>query len=271
MSKGLAQEQMRNSSSSVELTFLGTGTSQGVPMIGCRCEVCTSSDARDHRLRSSVLIRTKGKTIVIDSSMDFRYQMLRERVDSLDAVLYTHEHKDHTGGMDDVRGFNYIMGRPMNLYCEERVQAILKKDFNYAFAEHPYPGVPEVILHTITERPFMVQDIEIEPIRGIHYRLPVLGFRIGGICYITDINQLEEREIEKIKGVDVLVINALRREPHISHLSLSQALGLISRIKPTRAYLTHISHQLGLYKDVSKELPSGVFLAYDGLKLTSYH
>lgn len=253
-----------------ELTFLGTGTSQGVPMIGCTCGVCASTDRRDHRLRSSVLVTTdSGVRIVIDTGPDFRYQMLRAGVMGIDAILYTHGHMDHVGGMDDVRGFNYVMQRAVDVWCEPRVEETLRRVFDYAFAEPKYPGVPEVVLHSIRsmDEAFEVQGVRVMPIRGMHYRLPVVGFRIGNIAYLTDMNAIEPAEIEKFRGIDVLVINALRREKHLSHFTLDEALAVIEAAGPKRAYLTHISHQLGLYEEVSRELPEGVFLAYDGLKV----
>ncbi|MEG1648864.1 MAG: MBL fold metallo-hydrolase [Rikenellaceae bacterium] len=250
------------------ITFLGTGTSQGVPMIGCDCEVCSSNDAHDNRLRSSVLIQEKGVDFLIDASVDFRYQMLREGVKNIDAILFTHGHKDHTGGLDDVRAFNYILKKGMDVYAEKNVVDILKKDYDYAFGKDPYPGVPEIKMHTITDKKFDVCGVEVTPIRGLHYKLPVLGFRIGNICYITDMNHIEDSEIEKFVGVDILVINSLRRTEHISHFTLSEALNVICKAAPKRAYLTHISHQLGLYADVKEELPENVFLAYDRLKIT---
>lgn len=248
-----------------KLIFLGTGTSQGVPMIGCRCEVCSSDDRRDQRLRSSVLISCQGVDLLIDTTPDFRYQMLREGVNRIDGVLYTHDHKDHTGGMDDLRAFNYTMQQPIDIYCEERVERILRKDFDYAFAEIRYPGVPHINLHRITTEPFKVKGLEIIPIRGMHYRLPVLGFRISQVCYLTDLNSIEDSEIEKFRGVDVLVINALRHQEHISHFSLNQALDVIAKAQSKRAFLTHISHQLGLYTTTNPILPDGVEMAYDRL------
>lgn len=250
-----------------ELTFLGTGTSQGVPMIGCECSVCTSYDQRDKRLRTSALVRQGDVTVVIDTGPDFRQQMLREKVTALDAILYTHEHMDHTCGMDDIRAFNYLMGQPMDIYCEARVEKLLRKNFDYAFAEHKYPGVPDVVVHNIGVEPFAIQTMEVTPIRGTHYRLPVLGFKIGNICYITDMNHIDDAEIEKFKGVDILIINALRREKHISHFTLDQALGVIRKAQPRKAYLIHMSHQLGRHEQLSAELPEGVYSAYDGLTI----
>lgn len=205
--------------------------------------------------------------MAIDTTPDFRYQMLRAGVKRLDAVLYTHEHKDHTGGMDDLRAFNYIMRQPMDIYCEERVEQILRKDFDYAFAECPYPGVPQVVIHRIDNRPFTINGIEIIPVRGQHLHLPVLGFRIGEFCYLTDMNSIEECEIEKFKGVDTLVINALRPQEHISHFSLEEALEIIRKANPSKAYLTHISHQMGLYTQIVKILPQNVEPAIDGMTI----
>lgn len=252
-----------------ELTFLGTGTSQGVPIIGCRCEVCRSDDPRDKRLRSSVLIEQKGVRMVIDTGPDFRQQMLREEVRRIDAILYTHEHMDHIGGMDDVRAFNYVMNASVDIYCEPRVEKTLRRVFDYAFQEEKYPGVPEVVIHPIRFEAgeFDVKGVRVVPIRGTHYRLPVLGFRIGEIAYLTDMNRISDEEIEKIKGIKVLVINALRKGDHISHFSLDQALEVIERVKPEKAYLTHLSHQLGLHREMNEELADHVFMAYDGLKI----
>ncbi len=250
------------------ITFLGTGTSQGVPMIGCDCAVCSSADARDARLRSSVLIEYDGSVIVIDAGMDFRYQMLRERVRNLDAILLTHEHKDHIGGVDDIRAFNYFLKREVDIYAEQRVIDVVKKDFDYAFSPNRYLGVPLMVTHPIDATPFKIGELEVVPIRGLHHYLPVLGYKIGDICYITDVNYLDDSELEKIKGVDILVINALRREKHISHFTLAEALDIIAKVAPKRAYITHISHQMGLYEQVEKELPHGVHLAYDRLKIT---
>ena len=250
-----------------KLTFLGTGTSQGIPMIACGCWVCTSPDSRDKRLRTSALVEHNGSTIVIDAGPDFRQQMLRENVKRIDAILLTHAHKDHIGGLDDVRAFNYFQHRPTDIYAEERVQRVVRKDFDYAFSDNPYPGVPEITLHTIDEHPFRIQDSEIIPIRGLHYKLPVLGFRIGEIAYITDFNHIEEQEIEKIKGVDTLVINALRREHHISHFTLDEALHVSYLVGARQTYLTHVSHQMGRYAQINQELPPNVCFAYDGLKI----
>lgn len=241
-------------------------------MIGCECEVCQSADSRDRRLRSSVLVHVDGVDIVIDTTPDFRYQMLRAGVKQLDAVLYTHEHKDHTGGMDDLRAFNYLMKCPVDVYCDSRVEQVLRKDFDYAFAEHRYPGVPEICVHRIGAESFWVKGVEIIPIRGMHFKLPILGFRIGGFCYLTDMNYIAQEEIEKFSGVDVLVINALRHTKHISHFTLGEALEVIAKARPDRAYLTHVSHQLGPYEEVAAQLPPNVELAVDEMtiKITNF-
>lgn len=249
----------------MKITFLGTGTSQGVPVIACECRTCLSDDTRDKRLRTSVLIEVDESVLVIDAGPDFRQQMLRENVKKLDAIILTHEHKDHIGGMDDVRAFNYLCKDAIDIYAEERVQKAVRKEYSYVFAEYQYPGVPKMRLNTIKEESFRIGTIDILPLRAFHYRLPVFGFRIGNFAYITDTNYIPEETIEKISGVKYLVINALRKEKHISHFSLSEALDLIRQISPRKAFLTHISHQMGLYKDVSMELPPGIFLAEDGL------
>jgi phosphoribosyl 1,2-cyclic phosphate phosphodiesterase len=252
----------------LKLTFLGTGTSQGVPMISCKCRVCRSSDKHDKRLRSSALIETEDSTIVIDCGPDFRQQMLKNEVKRIDAVLLTHEHRDHTGGLDDLRAFNYTQQQAIKVYCESRVQEAVKHDIPYAFSEERYPGVPEIELCNICDNAdFYICNTKITPIRGYHYKLPVYGFRIGPLCYITDMNYIATDELEKIKGIDTLVINALRHEPHISHFTLKEALDIINFVNPRRAYLTHLSHQIGLHKEVESTLPSNVFLAHDNLTL----
>ncbi len=249
----------------MKITFLGTGTSQGIPVIGCKCSVCVSGDERDKRLRSSILIELESTSIVIDTGPDFRQQMLRANVDKLDAVLFTHEHRDHIAGLDDIRAYNFIQQQPMDVYAEERVFRALNYEFPYIFAEKKYPGVPQLNVNTITNYTFLINGITIVPIRVMHYRLPVLGFRIGQFAYITDANYISEEEMEKLIGVKYLVINALRKEKHISHFTLEQALQLIRQLSPKRAYLTHLSHQMGLHADVQKELPANVLVGYDGL------
>lgn len=251
-----------------KVTFLGTGTSQGVPVISCGCWVCTSPDSRDKRLRSSVLIEKDGTVIVIDSGPDFRQQMLRANVKRLDAILLTHAHKDHINGLDDVRAFNYTSGRAVDIYAEPRVQQTIKKDFDYAFAEHKYPGVPEMELHDIAPGiPFRVKDTQILPIRGMHYKLPVVGFRIGGLAYLTDMNRIDETEIDKIRGVDTLIINALRKEHHLSHFTLDEARRISYLVAPRVTYFTHVSHQMGRYEQEEAELTGNCHFAYDGLQI----
>lgn len=250
----------------MKITLLGTGTSQGVPVIACNCEVCSSSNAKDKRLRCSVLIEANEKVLVIDSGPDFRYQMLRENVKQLDGIVFTHEHKDHVAGMDDIRAFNYINKKAIDIYATLNVQQTLKREFQYVFDGTKYPGIPEVNLITISNQAFKAAGIEFIPFEVLHHKLPVLGFRIGDFVYLTDANYISAEERNKIRGAKVLVINALRREEHISHFTLSQALEIIDDLKPEMAYITHISHQLGLHEEVEKELPSYVRLAYDGLQ-----
>lgn len=249
------------------VTFLGTGTSQGVPVIACNCEVCSSLDFRDKRLRSSIHIAIEDKSFVIDSGPDFRQQMLREGIDRLDALLFTHEHKDHTAGLDDVRAFNFKQKADMPVYAREQVIAQLKQEYSYIFTNKGYPGIPRINIHAITNTPFTIKGITFTPIEVMHYKLPVFGFRVKDFTYITDANDIAPEEIEKIKGTKVLVLNALQKEPHISHFNLSQAIELINEIKPEKAYLTHLSHKMGLHGTVSKLLPEHIQFAYDGLKI----
>lgn len=251
----------------MKITFLGTGTSQGIPLIGCRCMVCKSKDPRDNRTRTSVMIEVGGKNFVIDSGPDFRQQMLREEVQSLDALIFTHEHKDHIAGLDDVRAFNFLQKRSMPVYATERVQNAIKREFAYIFDGTNYPGIPKIDLNTISAEPFEIEGVSIIPIEVSHHMLPVLGFRIGDFTYITDANAIPDKEKEKIKGSKVLVLNALRRETHISHFTLAQAIELVEELKPKAAFFTHISHQLGLHADVETELPANIRIAYDGLKI----
>lgn len=251
----------------MKLTFLGTGTSQGIPIIACKCPVCLSRDKRDKRLRTSVLIEVDGQTLVIDSGPDFRYQMLRAHVEKLDAILFTHEHKDHTAGLDDVRAFNWVNKKAVDIYAEERVQASLKQEFAYVFAELRYPGIPQLNLWTVENKAFNINGTQVIPIRAKHFKLPVYAYRIKDLAYITDANFISEEEKGKLRGLKVLVLNALRKEKHLSHFTLSEALALIDELKPEVAYLTHFSHQLGFHEDVSKELPKHVFMAYDGLQI----
>lgn len=249
------------------VTFLGTGTSQGVPVIACHCAVCTSQDARDNRLRSSIMISEGDINIVIDSGPDFRQQMLRHRVDRLHAVLFTHEHKDHIAGLDDIRAYNYFMQEKMEIYCTARVEEALRREFAYIFADFKYPGIPEVEIKPITAEPFSIRNIPFQPIEVLHLKMPVFGYRVGDFTYITDANYISEEEKEKIKGSKILVLNALRREKHPSHFTLDEALELIEELKPETTYLTHISHQLGLHSEVELTLPENVFVAFDGLRV----
>lgn len=251
----------------MKFTFLGTGTSQGVPIIGCSCPVCTSTDSRDKRLRTAALIESNGTVIALDAGPDFRQQMLLANVKKLDAILLTHEHRDHIAGLDDVRAFNFLQKKPMDIWGEARVLEAIQNEFSYVFADYKYPGSPEMNLHRIDGDRFVVEGIEIMPIRAYHYKMPVYGFRIGDLAYITDANSIPEAEMKKLRGVEVLVINALRKEKHISHFSLQEAIDLINTIKPRTAYLTHMGHQMGLYQEVQNELPANIYLAYDGLTL----
>lgn len=249
------------------ITFLGTGTSQGVPVIACDCAVCTSGDPRDNRTRSSVMIEESGKKIVVDTGPDFRAQMLREKVKSIAGIVFTHEHKDHIAGLDEVRAFNYFNNWRAQVYCTRQVEEALRREFAYAFNNYKYPGIPEIDLNLIDESTFEVQGIPFQPIPLMHLHLPVFGYRIYDFTYITDANYISESSKELAKNSEVLVLNALRREKHPSHFNLTEALELIEELKPERAYLTHISHQLGLHEVVSKELPDHVALAWDGLKI----
>lgn len=249
----------------MKITFLGTGTSQGVPVIACECETCMSDDNHDNRLRTSILIEKDETSLVIDAGPDFRQQMLRENVRRLDAIILTHEHKDHIAGMDDVRAFNYKSQDAIDVYAEDRVQKAVKKEYSYVFAEYQYPGIPKMRLNPINEYGFSINGISLIPLRVFHYRLPVYGFRIGNFAYITDANYIPEETKEKLFGVKYFVINALRKEKHISHFSLREAIDLVREISPRKAFITHISHQMGRHQEVSTTLPPGIMLAYDGL------
>ncbi len=251
--------------SKTRLTFLGTGTSQGVPMIGCGCEVCKSQDPRDKRLRASVLVEHEGLRVLVDAGPDFRYQMLRAGVSSLDAILLTHNHKDHTGGLDDIRAFNYHEKRATQIYCEKYVEESLRKEYSYAFEEIKYPGAPEWDVHIIDENPFTIKGVEITPIRGRHFKLPVLGYRFGNIAYCTDMNHIPEEEYSKLQGLDHFIINCVRRGRHISHYSLEQAIEVAEKVGAKHSWLTHLSHQLPCHEELTKELPEGILPAFDGL------
>ena len=244
------------------ILFLGTGTSTGVPQIGCRCEVCRSADAHDRRLRTSALLETGGRRLLMDCGPDFRQQMLAHGITWLSAVLLTHEHYDHVGGMDDLRPFG-----DMDVYAEGRVLEAVRRVMPYCFAPHPYPGVPRIELHEV--RPyeaFDVQGLRVMPVRLMHACLSILGYRIGNVAYLTDVKTLDERAIEQLGGLDVLVLNALRRKEHLSHLSLDESLALAHRIGAKKTFLIHMSHEIGLHEAVQRQLPDGVVLAYDGLE-----
>lgn len=251
----------------LKITFLGTGTSSGVPMIGCDCEVCTSQDKKDKRLRSSILVQSATTTLVVDTGPDFRYQMLRQKVKHLDAVVFTHPHKDHLAGLDDVRAFNFFSKKHIDIYADSLTEEAVRRDFYYAFTDTKYPGIPELNLHTISDEPFVVGDIPIIPIQVWHLKMPVLGFRFGKFTYITDANRIEEIEKNKIRNSEVLVLNALRKQKHISHFTLDEAIEIATEVKAGTAYFTHLSHQMGKHQDIEAELPDHIHLAYDGLVL----
>lgn len=254
----------------MKVTFLGTGTSQGVPVIACNCEVCASTNAMDKRLRSSVLVEHQSKVIVIDTGPDFRQQMLRENVQQLDAVIFTHEHKDHVAGLDDVRAFNYKHRRDMDVYGSAYVRSALEREFAYIFAEDKYPGVPQINFREIDNQQFEAAGMTITPIQVYHYKMPVFGFRIGDFVYITDANEIPEAEMEKARGAKVLVLNALRQQEHISHFNLSQAIDMAKKLEAETTYFTHISHLMGFHSEVSASLPESVHLATDGLQVSLF-
>lgn len=253
---------------SFRLRFLGTGTSQGVPVIACSCDVCTSNDPRDNRLRSSVLIEWADHCFVIDTGPDFRQQMLRAGIKRLDGVLFTHEHKDHIAGLDDIRAFNYFMKKEMEVYATAEVQTAIQREFPYIFDEIPYPGAPQIKLIPLSLSPFKLFDYEVIPIEVQHYLIPVLGFRFGSLAYVTDAQFISEDEKRKLLNLDILVINALRHQKHISHFNLEEALSLIDELKPKKAYLTHLSHQIGLHETLKESLPPHIEPAYDGLSVS---
>lgn len=253
---------------SLTITFLGTGTSSGVPMIGCDCAVCSSTNTKDNRLRSSILVQSEQTSLVVDTTPDFRYQMLRINNRRLDAVVYTHPHKDHLAGLDDIRAYNYFNKKPMDIYANTLTEEALRRDYYYAFSDTRYPGVPELNLITIDQQPFFIGDVPVLPIEVWHYKMPVFGFRFGHFTYITDANRIEASEKEKIRGSKVLVLNALRKENHLSHFTLDEAVALAQELDIPQVYFTHISHQLGLHEQINAELPSHMQLAYDGLQVS---
>lgn len=251
----------------LKITFLGTGTSSGVPMIACNCDVCLSKNNKDKRLRTSILIQSYTTTIVIDTTPDFRYQMLRTNTQKLDAVVFTHPHKDHIGGLDDVRAYNFFSNKPMQLFANELTAIAIKNEMHYAFAQNKYPGVPNLVLNHIDVQHFTIGNIILQPIKALHLNMPVLGFRMGDFTYITDANYIDDTEKQKIIGSKILVLNALRKEKHISHFSLNEAIELANELKIPEVYFTHISHQLGKHNEVNSILPKHIKLAYDGLVL----
>ncbi len=252
---------------SIHITFLGTGTSSGVPMIACDCDVCSSTNPKDNRLRSSILVESATTTFVIDATPDFRYQMLRAKNKKLDAVLFTHPHKDHIAGLDDVRAYNYIQKKSMEIFANAITIEALQREFYYVFTEKKYPGIPQLTIHKIENIPFTIGDIHVIPILVWHLNMPVLGYRINNFTYITDANRIDDIEKEKIRGSEIIVLNALRKEQHISHFTLTEAVALAQELQIPKAYFTHISHQLGKHELVNKELPSHMELAYDGLTI----
>jgi phosphoribosyl 1,2-cyclic phosphate phosphodiesterase len=251
----------------LKITFLGTGTSSGVPLIGCDCAVCTSADPKDNRLRTSILVQSATTTLVVDTGPDFRYQMLREKVMKLDAVVFTHPHRDHMAGLDDVRAYNFFQKKHIDIYADSLTEEAIRRDFYYAFADTKYPGIPELNLITISDQPFVVGDIPVIPIKVWHMKMPVLGFRFGPFTYITDANRIEEQEKDKIRDAEILVLNALRKQQHISHFTLGEAVDLVQELRVPLAYFTHMSHQIGLHADIEAELPDNIHLAWDGMVL----
>ncbi len=249
----------------MKLTFLGTGTSQGIPVIACECAICTSADPRDNRLRTSAMIEVDDQVIVIDTGPDFRQQMLRAGVKRLDAVVFTHPHKDHIAGMDDIRAFNFRQHADIDIYTNSMTLKALEREFYYVFEEEKYPGVPGVNVKLIDEEPFSIGPTEFKPVTVMHYRMPVLGFRVGDMAYITDAKTISPENMDKLRGLKVLVLNALRRTEHLSHFTLDEAVAIAQELKPEMTYLTHLSHLMGCHADVAAELPAGIQVAYDGL------
>ena len=251
----------------MEIIFLGTGTSQGVPVVACHCAVCQRGTAKDNRLRSSVLVRAKGKTIVVDAGPDFRQQLLRERVNTLDAVLITHRHKDHIAGLDDVRSFNWFTGKAMPVYATPKDQERIIQEFSYAFSENAYPGVPQFNLVNINEANFSIGEIEIQPLKILHMKMTVIGFRIGDFAYLTDTNYIPAEILARLSDCRVVVVSALRHEKHVSHYTLDEAVKVLEFLRPEKGYLTHLSHLMGFHEDVEKGLPDFISVAYDGLRI----
>jgi phosphoribosyl 1,2-cyclic phosphate phosphodiesterase len=251
----------------LKITFLGTGTSQGVPVIACSCNICHSKKSKDKRLRSSIIIETNELNLIVDAGPDFRYQALRANIKKLDGILITHGHRDHVGGLDDVRAFNYQQQKPMPVYAGSFAISDIKREFQYAFEQNKYPGSPKIDLIELVNKSFNIQELEITPIQMVHYKNPVFGYRIGGFTYITDTSFIPEKEKEKIKGSEIIVLNAVRKEKHYSHFNLEEAVDLLKELKPKKGYLTHISHLMGLHDEINNELPDFIELAYDGLSI----
>lgn len=251
----------------MHITFLGTGTSQGIPVITCNCNVCKSHDLKDTRLRSSLFFSVNGVDFTIDAGPDFRQQMLANSISNVDAILVTHEHKDHLAGLDDIRPYNFHKKQAIDVFAEQRVIEAIKQEYSYVFSEQKYPGVPVMNVHEVTNTKFAYKSIEIQPIRVLHWNLPIFGYKIGTFAYISDASEISENELEKLYNLDVLVLNALRIPKHYSHFNLDEALAVIRKVNPKRAYLTHISHLMGLHSEVQQQLPENVYLAYDGLQI----
>jgi phosphoribosyl 1,2-cyclic phosphate phosphodiesterase len=251
----------------MKITFLGTGTSQGVPVVACPCDVCRNGSRKDHRLRSSILIEANDDVFVVDAGPDFRQQLLRENVDRLDALLITHRHKDHIAGMDDVRSFNWVTGKPMDVYAAPKDNERIRVEYSYAFSESAYPGVPRFNLHSVGDHPFKVGHTRIIPLELLHMKMEILGFRVGDFAYLTDTNYIPGGVMASLTDCEVIVLNALRREKHVSHYNLEEAISVLEFLRPKKAYLTHLSHLIGFHDEVEKSLPEFIRLAYDGLKL----
>jgi phosphoribosyl 1,2-cyclic phosphate phosphodiesterase len=266
MNGGSVQDMAMDNKMTIRV--LGTGTSQGVPVVACGCQVCKSHDERDKRLRTSVMISKGDTNVVIDAGPDFRQQMLHNQVKKLDAVLITHSHKDHTGGLDDVRAYNWFQKQAMHIYSSKQVLQDLQQQYPYAFGSDKYPGAPDMKLHILDSTDFSVNDLTFIPIHAMHNQMPVLGFRTGGFSYLTDANQIAAEELEKMKDSEVVIINGLRKEKHHSHFNLQEAIDILAFLSPRAGYITHISHQMGLHAEVSKLLPDNIFLATDNLQIT---
>jgi phosphoribosyl 1,2-cyclic phosphate phosphodiesterase len=249
----------------IRVTFLGTGTSIGVPVITCDCPVCMSENEHDKRLRTSVMVQVQNRTFVIDCGPDFRIQMLREKVMNLDAVIFTHEHRDHIAGLDDVRAFNYVLNKKIDIYGTKQVMEAIRIEFPYIFSDSRYFGAPQLTVHCIDDKPFRINNVEFTPIHVLHENLPVNGYRIGDFTYITDASAISDEEKQKIRGSKVIVLNALRNSRHVSHFSVSEAVDILLDLAPEAAYLTHLSHFVGLHDEVNSRLPENIRLAYDGL------